>query len=162
MRNWLPYPILSLLLVVTWLLLAAQWSVAHVLLALFLGWLIPLICRPFLSGTPRLKNPVAAIKLLFLVTYDIVVANIVVARLILGPSDRLKPVFVSVPLALTQPFSISLLAGIITMTPGTVSADLSQGNHCLWVHALSCDDPQSLVAEIKQRYEKPLLEIFGC
>jgi len=67
-----------------------------------------------------------------------------------------------VPLELTQPMSISLLASIITMTPGTVSADLSEGNAMLLVHALSCDDPDALIAEIKQRYEKPLIEIFGC
>ena len=89
-------------------------------------------------------------------------ANIAVARLILGPPGRLKPTFVEVPLELTQPMSISLLASIITMTPGTVSADLSEGNRTLLVHALDCDDTAGLVAEIKQRYEKPLLEIFGC
>jgi multicomponent K+:H+ antiporter subunit E len=58
--------------------------------------------------------------------------------------------------------SISLLASIVTMTPGTVSADVSEGNTSLLVHALDCDDPDALVAEIKQRYEKPLMEIFGC
>jgi multicomponent K+:H+ antiporter subunit E len=162
MKNWLPYPVLSVILVVAWLMLAAQISVAHVLLALFLAWGIPLICKPFLVGTQGVRNPLAAIRLVFLVTYDIVMANIAVARLILGRPDRLKPVFVQVPLKLTQSMSISLLAGIITMTPGTVSADLSEGNTQLLVHALSCDDPDALIAEIKERYEKPLIEIFGC
>jgi multicomponent K+:H+ antiporter subunit E len=101
-------------------------------------------------------------RLIGLVTYDIVVANIAVARLVLGPTARLKPVFVQVPLTLTQPMSIALLASIITMTPGTVSSDLSKDNKMLLVHALDCSDPDALVADIKQRYEKPLLEIFGC
>ena len=162
MKNWLPFPVLSFFLVITWLLLVAQISVAHVLLALFLAWAIPLVCKPFLSGMPRLRHSMAALRLLFLVTYDIVLANIAVARLILGRPERLKPLFVQVPLELTQPFSISLLAGIITMTPGTVSADLSEGNHLLLVHALSCEDADALVADTKQRYEKPLLEILGC
>jgi len=161
-KTWLPYPVLSLLLFVVWLLLVAEVSVAHVLLALFLAWGIPLLCRPFLKDLPPVRHTFAALRLVALVTYDIVVANIVVARLILGPTDRLKPVFVSVPLTLTQPMSISLLASIITMTPGTVSSDLSQDNKILIVHALDCSDPEALIADIQQRYEKPLLEIFGC
>jgi len=162
MKNWLPHPVLSFFLVVAWLLLVAQISVAHVILALFLAVAIPLICKSFLVGLPRLRNPLAAIRLVLLVTYDIVLANIAVAKLILGRPERLTPIFVQVPLELTQPMSISLLASIITMTPGTVSADLSEGNAMLLVHALSCDDPDALIAEIKQRYEKPLIEIFGC
>jgi multicomponent K+:H+ antiporter subunit E len=162
MKNWLPYPLLSIILVVAWLMLAAQISVAHVLLALFLAWGIPLVCKPFLVRTQGVRNPMAAIRLIFLVMYDIVMANIAVARLILGRPDRLNPVFVQVPLKLTQSMSISLLAGIITMTPGTVSADLSEDNTLLLVHALSCDDPEALIVEIKERYEKPLIEIFGC
>lgn len=162
MRTWLPYPVLSLFLVVVWLLLAAEISAAHVLLALFLAWSIPMICRPFLSELPSVHRPLAALRLLFLVTYDIVMANIAVARLILGSPDKLQPCFVQVPLELTHPMSISLLASIITMTPGTVSSDLSEGNTLLLVHALDCRDPDALVADIKQRYEKPLMEIFGC
>jgi len=162
MKAWLPYPVLSLLLFVVWLLLVAEVSVAHVLLALFLAWGIPIICRPFLKDLPPVRHTFAALRLVALVTYDIVVANVVVARLILGPTARLKPVFVYVPLTLTQPMSISLLASIITMTPGTVSSDLSQDNKILIVHALDCSDPEALIADIQQRYEKPLLEIFGC
>lgn len=162
MKAWLPYPILSLLLFIVWLLLVSEISVAHVLLAFFLAWGLPLLCRPFLSTLPAIRQPFAAFRLIGLVTYDIVVANIAVARLVLGPTARLKPVFVQVPLTLTQPMSIALLASIITMTPGTVSSDLSKDNKMLLVHALDCSDPDALVADIKQRYEKPLLEIFGC
>lgn len=162
MKTWFPYPVLSFFLVIVWLLLAAEVSVAHLLLALFLAWLIPQACKPFLVGMPALRHPVAALRLLLVVTYDIVMANVAVARLVLGPPGRLRPAFVKVPLSLTQPMSISLLASIVTMTPGTVSADLSEGNSTLLVHALDCDDPDALIAEIKQRYEKPLMEIFGC
>jgi multicomponent K+:H+ antiporter subunit E len=162
MKAWFPYPALSFLLFVVWLLLVAEVSVAHVLLALFLSWGIPIVCRPFLKDLPSVFRFFAALRLVALVTYDIVAANVVVARLILGPTARLNPVFVQVPLTLTQPMSISLLASIITMTPGTVSSDLSSDNKILIVHALDCSDPEALIADIQQRYEKPLLEIFGC
>lgn len=162
MRAWLPYPLLSFFLAGVWLLLAAEVSAAHVVLALFLAWAIPMICRPFLSELPAVRRPLAALRLLFVVTYDIVKANITVTPLVLGSLDRLRPVFVQVPLELTNPLSISLLASIITMTPGTVSSDISEHNRLLLVHALDCADTEALILDIKQRYEKPLLEIFGC
>jgi len=53
-----------------------------------------------------------------------------------------------------------VLAGTITLTPGTVSADLSDGGHSLLVHTLHTDDPDGVRDEIKQRYERRLKEIF--
>ena len=162
MKRWLPHPVLSILLFIAWLLLSADLSLAHIVLAAILAWAIPYVCRSFLAGLPPIKNPWAALRLLFVVTYDIVVANVVVARLILGSPKKLRPLFVEMPIALTQPMSISLLASIITMTPGTVSAELTDDNRVLIIHALDCADPSGLIADIQNRYEKPLMEIFGC
>jgi len=102
-----------------------------------------------------------AARFTLLVTWDIVMANVAVARLILGPMDRLRPAYVEVPIALEQPLAISLLASIITMTPGTVSADLSDDRRRLLVHVLDTSDPAALVEQIKSRYERPLAEIFA-
>ena len=66
----------------------------------------------------------------------------------------------TIPLALTSPEAITVLAGTITMTPGTVSAELSADGRALLVHGLDVPDPDALVAEIKSRYEARLLEIF--
>ena len=162
MKRWLPHPVLSILLFIAWLLLSADLSLAHIVLAAILAWAIPYVCRSFLAGLPAVKSPWAALRLLFVVTYDIVVANVVVARLILGSPKKLRPLFVEMPITLTQPMSISLLASIITMTPGTVSAELTDDNRVLIIHALDCADPSALIADIQNRYEKPLMEIFGC
>ena len=94
------------------------------------------------------------------VVHDIVVANLQVAKLILGPREALKPRFVWVPLDVRRPRSISLFAGIITMTPGTVSAELSDDHRHLLVHGLRVEDPDALAAEVKSRYETPIRELF--
>jgi multicomponent K+:H+ antiporter subunit E len=162
MKRIFPFPLLSGVLFFCWLLLIAELSVAHTLLALILAWGIPKLSAPFLSHLPKVQSYQAALRLVFLVTWDIVVANVAVARLILGPRDRLRPAFIQIPLELKNPQSIVLLASIITMTPGTVSADMTEDRQTLIVHALDCPDPASMVADIKNRYEKPLMEIFGC
>ena len=93
--------------------------------------------------------------------WDIVVANLAVARRVLGPV-RLKPGFIEVPLDVTQPDVVALLASIIAITPGTVVADVDGARTRILVHVLDLDDPGVLVAEIKRRYERPLKEIFEC
>ncbi|MEZ5730461.1 MAG: Na+/H+ antiporter subunit E [Burkholderiaceae bacterium] len=76
------------------------------------------------------------------------------------------PIFVDVPIETDHPFVLNLVASIITMTPGTVSvrvdSDVPGQRPVIVVHALDCDDGPALVADIKARYEAPLLEIFGC
>lgn len=161
MRRLLPFPLLSAALAGAWVALAGL-SVAHGLLAAALALAIPLAAARFLEHLPRVVSGAAALRLMLRVTWDIVLANVAVARLVLGPPARLRPVFVEVPLALTHPQSIALLASIVTMTPGTVSADLAPGGRALIVHALDCADPARLVGDIKRRYEQPLLEVFAC
>jgi len=162
MRRFLPHPLLSAVLAISWLMLTGERSLAHVLLGIALGVIIPLTISPFLEHLPKVLSARAAIALTLRVTWDIVLANVAVSRLVLGPMGRLRPVFLHVPLALTDPQSIALLASIITMTPGTVSITVNDEKRELLVHALDSADPEKTIADIKSRYEKPLLEIFGC
>ncbi|MGD9952314.1 MAG: Na+/H+ antiporter subunit E [Burkholderiales bacterium] len=164
MKRLFPYPLTSAVLAAGWLLLAG-FSAAHVVLALVVAALLPHFTRHFVGeamGRARgWRGLGRAVPFALLVTWDIVVANIAVARLVLGPPARLRPAYVEVPLALEQPLALSLLASIITMTPGTVSADLSDDRRRLLVHVLDTSDPDALVAQIKSRYERPLAEIFA-
>lgn len=161
-RPWLPHPFLSLLLLVLWLLLFNTVTLAHVLFGLLLGILVPLFTSRFWPGSPRVRRPLRLARYALLVLGDILVANVQVAWLILGPSARLRPAFVQYPLELREDFSITLLASTISLTPGTVSADVSADRRTLLIHALDVDDEAALIAQIKQRYEAPLKEIFEC
>jgi multicomponent K+:H+ antiporter subunit E len=164
MRWLLPHPVLSVLLAIGWLLLAG-FSAAQLVLALIVAVLLPWFTRRFFEepfGHARgWRGAGKAARFSLLVLWDIVVANVVVARLVLGPPERLRPVFVEVPLELEQPLAIALLGSIITMTPGTVSSELSDDRRRLLVHVLDTGDPAALVETIKSRYEHPLKEIFS-
>lgn len=162
MRRWLPHPILTPVLVGVWLLLNNSVSPGQVLIGLVLGWAIPRFTVDYWPEAVRLHRPGALARLLLVFVYDVVVANVAVARLILRGPKVLRPAFVAVPLDLTHPLAISLLANIICLTPGTVSADLSADRRTLLVHALDTDDPEALAATIKGRYEAPLREVFEC
>ena len=158
--HWLSHPLLTPTLAVVWLLLNNSAGFGHVLLGLLLGWLIPLFTLRFWPEAVRIRHPGTLLRFLLTVLYDIVVANLVVARRILGNPDRLSPAFIELPLRLESDLAISFLANAICLTPGTVSAYLSPDRRILLVHALDAPDPEAVRAHIQARYETPLLEVF--
>ena len=160
-RRLLPNPRLTLFVAAIWLTLANELSVGAVAMGLLLGLVLPVLAGSFWPDAPHLRRPLRILEYLGVVAWDIVLANLQVARLILFvPADRLRSAFVTVPLDLRTPEAITVLAGTITMTPGTLSAELSADGRALLVHGLDVPDPDGLVAEIKSRYEARLLEIF--
>lgn len=160
--KWLPHPWLSLLLLGVWQLLVNDLSVGSLLMGAILGWVIPLLTHAFWPDPPRLHRPWVLIRFVLRVLGDILFANFEVAKLILGSSRRLQPAFVVYPLELRNEFGIGVLATTISLTPGTVSADVSEDHRNLLIHGLDVPDEQELIDTIKQRYEKPLMEVFEC
>jgi multicomponent K+:H+ antiporter subunit E len=159
--RFLPHPRLTLFVAAIWLALANEITLGGVVMGLALGLVLPVLTGPFWPDSPRLVRPLKIVEYFGVVAWDIVLANLQVARLILlVPPDRLRSAYVTVPLDLRSPEAITVLAGTITMTPGTVSAELSADGRALLVHGLDVPDPDGLVAEIKARYEARLLEIF--
>jgi len=162
MKRFWPSPLLSLVMWCLWLLLANDFSAGQMVLGVFFAWLIPVLTQPFWLSRPRIRKPWKLLSFLLLVHRDIVVANLAVAKLVLGSPSRLRPAFVEVPLDIRDDFVITMLASVVSLTPGTVSADVSQDRSVLLVHGLDVADIPEMIATIKQRYEAPLKEIFGC
>lgn len=169
MRRLLPSPLLSAALLIAWLALNQSASTGHLILGAVFAVAIPLLTarlraapdgEPAPPRRPALARWRAALRLAGVVAGDIVRANLQVARRILGPESAIRPGYVWLPLTLRHPHGRVLLAGIITMTPGTLSARFSDDGTHLLIHAFDLDDPVALIAEIRARYEAPLLEIF--
>ncbi|GAP74961.1 MULTISPECIES: Na+/H+ antiporter subunit E [Pseudoalteromonas] len=171
--KWLPTPFRTILLFAVWLLLNNSVSPGHLILGAVLAIVIPLSIAPFRKPQPLILRPGLAFKQLLIVLWDIITANVEVAIKILGPSKRLRPGFIKVPLDLKHDLPITMLASTVSLTPGTVSAEvypipesLPQGQEpeqrFLLIHVLDMGDEQELINSIKSRYEAPLKEIFQC
>ena len=160
-RKIFPHPFLTVLLAVVWTLLQNNISAGMVVFGIILGVIIPVMTARWWPDRPDEMRLFPMMKYIMLVMWDILVANVQVAWIILTKSnDQMKPNWVIIPLELKSPEAITILAGTITLTPGTVSADLSNEGHSLLVHALDAEDPDAIRDEIKERYERRLLEIF--
>ena len=160
-RRLFPHPLLSLLLFATWILLVNQLKVGSLVMALILATIIPLLTAAYWPNRPTLTHIPRFASYLLLVMWDIVIANIQVARIVLFmPADQIRSAWIAVPIDLKTPEAITMLAGTITMTPGTVTSDMSSCGRVLLIHALHAPDPDGICADIKTRYEARLKRIF--
>jgi multicomponent K+:H+ antiporter subunit E len=157
----LPHPLLSIAIAGVWLLLVNEVSPGAVVLAVLAGIAIPKLTSAYWPGRARIRGPLLVFEYLTVVVYDIVLSNIQVAWLVLFRRGRsLRSGLIAVPLDLRSPEAITVLAGTITLTPGTVTADVAANGQSLLVHCLEVADPAAAVQAIKSRYERRLKRIF--
>jgi multicomponent K+:H+ antiporter subunit E len=163
LKRFFPHPWLTLVLLVCWVLLMNDVSPGNLLLGFVLGAVISFAVGEGLWLAPvHFGRPWLFVRLLAHVLYDIVVANLEVALLVLGPTKRLRPAFIEVPLDSTHEIALASLISIVSLSPGTLCAELSDDRTRLVVHVLHLEDEAALVDSIKSRYEAPLMEIFTC
>ncbi|GGY36166.1 monovalent cation/H+ antiporter subunit E [Bacterioplanes sanyensis] len=160
-RRIFPMPVHSLLLWLVWLLLN-DFSAGHIVLGGLLAWGIALVASPFTSAQTKVVRPLLIPVYFAVLLWDILISNLDVARRVMGPNRSLRPGFVALPLDITGDFPQTALASTISLTPGTVSVDLSSDRRWLYIHVLHLDDEAELIASIKQGYERRLREIFAC
>ncbi len=160
LRRIFPSPVLSFTVVAFWMVMSSSFDLGQLVLGLVLGVVIPLFATRLDREFARLGSLRPIPKLLAVVLWDILVSNLRVAAQVLGREEKLKPGFIWVPLDIANIHGIAALTSFITLTPGTVSAALSEDRRHLLVHVLHLEDPTALINEIKSRYEAPLMEIF--
>jgi multicomponent K+:H+ antiporter subunit E len=160
MRSWLPYPLLTLSLTVTWVLLNRP-TLGHVLLGGAIAVAATWALARLQPDKPRLRNWLAMPKLLGIVLYDIVRSNIAVAGIILrGGRGGRKSGFIVIPLDLRDRTGLSVLAVIVTATPGTAWVGFKPAHGLLLLHVFDLVDEEAWQVLIKHRYERLLMEIF--
>jgi multicomponent K+:H+ antiporter subunit E len=161
LRRLFPHPLLTLSLILVWMLLVNKIAVGSLVLATILGTAIPLLTEAYWPNRPRIRHLPALGAYVAILIWDIILANIAVARIVLfKPNREIRSAFISIPLELRSPEAITILAATITLTPGTVTADMSACGRALLIHSLHAPDPDAIRDEIKSRYETRLMRIF--
>ncbi|WAC62990.1 Na+/H+ antiporter subunit E [Pseudoxanthomonas sp. SL93] len=159
-RKLFPSVPFAVLIFLFWLLMADSVTPGNLVMAALLGVVVPLFGARLDREFARIGTLKPVPRMLWVVAWDIVLSNVEVARRILGPESAITPGFIWVPLDIRNIHGIAVLTSIITLTPGTVSAELSPDRRYLLVHCFNLKDAQATIDEIKRRYEAPLMEIF--
>lgn len=161
MTRWLPFPLLTAVLLAVWLILNEGASPGAIVLG---GILSVGAIRVMMRLEPpegRFRRPLVALQLVLIVLGDIVRSNNAVARIILRVAARERTSgFVRIPLDLRAPYSLAALACIITATPGTIWVEYDSAGNTLLLHILDLVDEKTWIETIKGRYEKRLIEVF--
>lgn len=162
LNRLLPHPLLSAALVLTWLLLNAPPSPGSVALALLVGLSVPAVMRALRPRPVRVRRPGTIARLILTVLGDVLRSNLDVARIILGlHRGERRTGFVSIPLDMRAPFGLSVLSIILTAAPGTLWVQYDSDTGRLLMHLLDDADSEGWVRRVKDRYERPLMEIFS-
>ena len=153
--------VLGLLFVVIWLAISGSLTIANTLLGALVAILSLSVVRHQLTVAethwPRVPA-IASLALLFL--KELALSAWTVAMLAIRPRLVLKPGIFAYPLRVTSDFEITLLANLITLTPGTLSVDVSDDRATLYVHALDCSDVEATKRSIADGFEKKIMEAF--
>ncbi|MEZ4460324.1 MAG: Na+/H+ antiporter subunit E [bacterium] len=159
MRRVFPVPVLSALMLTNWLLIQGSLAPGDILVGAILATLLPLATSRFWPDSPHLHRIDLLVRYIAVFLWDVVVANLQVAWWIIGPQSKLHPRFIHIPLELEHPFSITVFASTISLTPGTVSSHISGDRKLLIVHCLNAPDEQAMINAIKE-HTKSLKEIL--
>lgn len=154
------FVIANLLLTFVWAVVTGSFTLHNLALGFAVGGLsLALVRGQFPAGLHRVR-PVKLLLLAGLFVKELTLSAIKVAVLVLKPDMRLRPGIFAFPLTITRDFEITLLANLITLTPGTLSVDVSDDRKTLYVHALNCHDPAAERRAISTGFERRIREAF--
>ena len=152
--------LLNVLIAVAWMALTGGFSPVNFIAGLVLGYLILWFTQQVTGPSGYFgKVPLAAAFILFYL-WELLLANIRVALSVISP-ERLRPGIVAVPLDVRTDAEISLLVNLVTLTPGTISLDVSADRSVLYIHTIDLDDPERFRREIKDKLERRVRELLA-
>lgn len=150
----------NLVLAFIWIALSGMFSPAGFLIGLVVGYFVIALAGPAVGVKGYGKRVVRVISFLFFYLGDLILSNLRVALDVMRPRMRSRPAFVGIPVHDLSDNQITLLANLITMTPGTLSIDVSSDKSTLYIHAMFVDDPDSLRKDIRQALIRRVKEVI--
>jgi multicomponent Na+:H+ antiporter subunit E len=151
------------LLALIWAAVTGTFSGLNLLLGAAIGALAVLLLRRNLAQPRRLRQLRNIVSLAVLFFYELGASAVRVAIVVLTPDIKsaLKPAIIAFPLTVTSDAEITLLANLITLTPGTLSVDVSEDRRLLYVHALNFGSREALIADIAGGFEAKVKEVYA-
>lgn len=152
--------IANLILAIVWALMTEGFSLGQLFQGFVMGYVLLLFLQPLVGRSRYFEKVKQLVLFLSFIVKELIVANLRVAYHVVTPSQFFKPVIVAVPLEEMSALEATLLANVITLTPGSFSVDISSDRKVLYVHVMDAKDPDTARQEIKEQYERGLLELL--
>lgn len=152
-----------IVLALIWAAMSGTFSGLNLLLGAGIGAIAVLLLRRSLGKGQSLRKVRSVVSLALLFVYELGVSAVRVAIVVLTPDlkSALRPAIIAFPLSVKSDAEITLLANLITLTPGTLSVDVSEDRDLLYVHTLTLDTREALIADIAAGFEAKVREVFA-
>ncbi|UTR14335.1 Na+/H+ antiporter subunit E [Salipaludibacillus sp. LMS25] len=151
--------LLNIGLALIWMLLRTEYTVVEFMLGYIVGLLLLFVLRRFLHFDFYFRRVVAVFKLLVLFLYKLILSNIDMTKIVLSPNPDIQPGIIAVPTKLKTDWEVTLLANLISLTPGTLTMNFSKDGRTLFVHSIHVPDKEKAIAEIHDSFEKAIMEV---
>lgn len=150
----------NILLTIIWVFLTGSFMLVNFVFGFLVSFLILWIISARDHDDKYIKLVPKLISFFFFFLWEVVKANVHVAYEVITPTNNMKPGIVKLPLDAKTNLEITLLANLITLTPGTLSLDVSQDKKVLYIHSMYVHDKQEFIDDIKNGFERRLLGIL--
>lgn len=152
--------LLNILLAIAWGALTSQFYPANLLFGFILGFLLLWVVYRNQPGQKYFYRAPKIIEFLLFFLSELIKANLRVASIVLSPRPHIRPGVIAVPLDIETDVEINLLTNLVTLTPGTLSLDVSSDHRIMYVHTIDFTDVQEFRSQIKDGFERRLMEIM--
>lgn len=151
--------LLNIVIALIWVFLKNSYTGVDFLVGYVIGIIILYALRRFLRFDFYMRRVWASFKLLLIFSRELFLANIQVIKIVLSPKMNIKPGIIEIPTKLKTDWELTLLASLISLTPGTLSMDFSDDNKFLYVHAIDVPDKEAMIYQIQHTFERAILEV---
>jgi multicomponent Na+:H+ antiporter subunit E len=149
---------LNIILAIAWVAFTGSVSLVGLITGFVIGYGALWLIQPLIGTSSYFKRVAAWIKLVIMFHYELIVSSIAVAIDVLTPRHRSRPAIIEVPLDVKTDTGILLVTNLISLTPGTLSLDVSEDRKTLLVHAMFADDPDALRKSLKDGMERWVID----
>ena len=153
--------ILNLGIAFVWTLLQAELTLLNFIVGYVLGLGFLVVFKGQLKEKLYIIKWWQVIVLLFVFIRELIIANFIVIAQVLRPKLNIKPGIIAIPTILENDLQVTLLANMISLTPGTLSMEVSPDNKIIYVHVFHIDDEEKIIKGIKDTFEKGIKEVAG-
>jgi multicomponent Na+:H+ antiporter subunit E len=150
----------NIFLAVVWAAITGDFAPGNLALGFALGFLVLGFARRVIGPANYAPRLFGALGLAAFFLWDLFLSNLYVAYDVVRPRPRLRPGVIAIPLDARTDAEITLLANLVTITPGSLSLDVSADRRTLYIHAMHVDDPDALRRKIKEGFERRILAVM--
>ena len=149
---------LNIILAIAWVAFTGSVSLVGLITGFVIGYGALWLIQPLIGTSTYFRRVTAWVKLVIMFHYELIVSSFAVAMDVLTPKHRARPAIIEVPLDVQTDTGILLVTNLISLTPGTLSLDVSEDRKTLLVHAMFADDPDALRKSLKDGMERWVID----